>query len=241
MENFPNNQEVSDREIRISPSAVFNCKISPEGLIDYANHQFCEISGYEEYELIGESMELLRHPEMPEIFFHVLLDRLQKKEPMRLFAKFLAKDKRYFWLMIDFETKVDNEGGIIAHYSNSRAASQYAVHKIDSLHKILTKIEQKTGNTESSKRYLIGFLEERNMNYNQYIEELSIDHPEYEQPYKEKQTIKETLTPPIQKKQSPTPVNRLEFTDSDFVRRKPASTLNIKPKEKSLLKKLFGK
>ncbi len=241
MENFPNNQEISDREIRISPSAVFNCKISPEGLIDYANHQFCEISGYEEYELIGESMEILRHPEMPEIFFHVLLDRLQKKEPMRLFAKFLAKDKRYFWLMIDFETKVDDEGNIIAHYSNSKAASQYAVHKVDSLHKILTKIEQKTGNTESSKRYLIGFLEERSMNYNQYIEELSIDHPEYEQPYREEQTIKETLTPPIQNTQTPTPVNRLDFRDSDFVRRKSASTLNIKPKEKTLLKKLFGK
>ncbi len=241
MEHFPNNQEVSDREIRISPSAVFNCKISPEGLIDYANHQFSEISGYEEYELIGESMDMLRHPEMPEIFFHVLLDRLQKKEPMRLFAKFLAKDKRYFWLMIDFETKVDDEGNIIAHYSNSRAASKYAVHKVDSLHKILTKIEQKTGNTESSKRYLIGFLEERSMNYNQYIEDLSTDHPEYEQPYKQEQTITETLAPPVQKKQTTTTTNRLEFTDSDFIKRKPNAPSNTKLKEKTLLKKIFGK
>lgn len=221
-----------DKEISISPSAVFNCKINPEGKIDYANHQFCEVSGYEEYELIGEPMQIFRHPDMPEVFFEILNERLQKKEPMRLFAKFLAKDGRYFWLMIDFETKVDKEGNILAHYSSSKAAPLYAVHKIASLHDILAKIEEKTGNTEASRRYLIGFLEERNMNYNQFVEELSVSHPEYEKPFQASYTTQATT------------LNQgLGYNPSFDLAGDFTSPHKVKgqKKKKTLLKKLFGK
>jgi PAS domain S-box-containing protein len=238
MDNIHNFQTPSDREINISASFVFNCKINPEGLIDYANHQFCEISGYEEYELIGESMEILRHPDMPEIFFHILLDRLQKKEPMRLIAKFLAKDKRFFWLMIDFETKVDSEGNIIAHYCHSSAAPRYAVHKVSTLHKILSKIEEKTGDTVASKRYLIGFLEERNMNYNQYVEELSISHPEYERPFQQQEFSQRTS----QNRDIDTHFNEMTFkSNADLLNTNKVLKNNKSPKKKSLLKKVFGK
>ena len=238
MENIQNFQTPSDREIKINPSFHFNCKISPEGLIDYANHQFCEVSGYEEYELIGESMELFRHPDMPQIFFHILIDRMQKKEPMRIIAKFLAKDKRYFWLMIDFETKVDEEGNIVAHYSNSVAAPQYAVHKIAPLHKILSKIEEKTGDSEASKRYLIGFLEERNINYNEYVEDLSANHPEYEKAFQQQDFTH----------QQSRGINNNSFSKNTF--KSNVDLLNNitkqipnnrEPKKKSLLKKVFGK
>ena len=221
-----------DKEISISPSALFNCKISPKGLIDYANHQFCEISGYEEYELIGEPMDVLRHPDMPGIFFEILKERLEKKEPMRIFAKLLAKDGRYFWLMIDYETKVDKEGHIVAHYSTSKAASLYAVHKVDALHKILSKIEEKTGGTEASKRYLIGFLEERNMNYNQFVEELSISHPEYEKPFQPNYAPINSQEPGTRRYNPELGIYGSTFADK---------SANRKPKQKSLLKKLFGK
>jgi len=237
MENFSFNQSPSNREISISPSAVFSCKISPEGTIDYANHQFCEISGYEEYELIGESMDIFRHPEMPMVFFEVLMERLQKKEPMRIIAKFLAKDKRYFWLMIDYETKSDKEGNIIAHYSTSTAAPQYAIHRVDALYNILAKIENKTGDTKASKRYLIGFLEERNLTYNQYVEELCKTHPEFDNP--QINTFKRQIVQSEQTLPKAKPVNRIEkplsYTPKSEFIQKP------KPKQKSLLKRLFGK
>ncbi len=222
-----------DKEITIRPSMIFNCKISPEGKIDYANHQFCEISGYEEYELIGEPMHMFRHPDMPEVFFEILIERLQKKEPMRLFAKFLAKDGRYFWLMIDFETKVDKEGNILAHYSTSKAAPLYAVHKIASLHDILSKIEEKTGNTEASKRYLIGFLEERNMTYNQFVEELSVSHPEYEKPFQP------AYTAPNNTINQGLAYNSSFDLTGDFATNK--QNWQEQKKKKTLLKKLFGK
>ena len=49
--------------------------------------------------------------------------------------------------MVDFESKVDKSGAIIAHYGSGKIAPQYAVHKINALYKILSKIEEKTGST----------------------------------------------------------------------------------------------
>jgi len=114
------------------------------------------------------------------IFFEVLRDRLSKKENMSLIAKYLAEDIRHYWLLTDFDTKLNNSGDIIAHYNRSTVAPSYAVHKISSIYKILSKIEAKTGNTKTSERYLIGFLEERNMTYNDFIEYLTASRPEYE-------------------------------------------------------------
>lgn len=234
MDNY-SKQTPIDKEISINPSATFNWKISPNMLIDYANHHFCEISGFEEYELIGESIEKLRHPDMPKVILEVLYERLEKKEPMRLINKTLAKDGRYFWLMVDFETKVDKSGEVIAHYGISKIAPQYAVHKINALYKILSKIEEKTGGSEASKRYLIGFLEERNHTYNKYIEELSINHPEYEKPFQQ-QTFSQRAA-----LQTETPPNT-NFNDLSFDLSQSGNRENRKPaKKKSLLKKVFGK
>lgn len=232
------NQTPIDKEITINPSASYSFKISPKNIIDYANHSFCEVSGYEEYELIGESLEKIIHPDMPLLFTEKLSKRLKKKEPMRLITKLLAKDGRFFWLLIDFETKVDEDKNIVAHYSHSKAAPQYAIHKMDALHKILLKIEEKTDGTEASKRYLIGFLEERNMDYNQYIEELSIKHPEYEKPFQQQNF---SQNPIDQRENHNTAFNSINYNSNFDV---PSSDKTQKPKikkKKSFLKKVFGK
>jgi len=192
MDTFPNQSPV-DREINIHQSAVLSCKINADGIIEYVNPSFSEASGYEEFEIIGESMDILRHPDVPQVIYDVLKERLEKKDPIRLVTKQLAKDGRYFWVLSDFESRINDAGNLIAHYSHSVAAPTYAVHKINTLYKILSKIESKTGNTEVSKRYLIGFLEERNLNYNQFIEELSASHPEYEKPFQQ-QKIQQDFT-----------------------------------------------
>jgi len=232
MTNYPKQTPI-DKEISINPSAVFNWKINPRLLIDYTNHFFCEVIGYEEYELIGESIEKLRHPDMPKVVLDVLYERFKNKENMRLITKILAKDGRFFWLLVDFETKVNAEGDIVAHYGISKLASQYAVHKIATLYKILTKIEEKTGNTEASRRYLVGFLEERNLNYNKYIEELSVSHPEFEKPFQQPNFTQNIAAP--EKKFAPPSFNELNFNQQ--VGQNPNKVV----KKKSLLKKVFGK
>lgn len=226
----------TDREISINPAAVLNCKINKKGVIEYVNQQFCEVSGYEEFEIIGESIEILRHPDMPEIFFKVLNERLAKKESMSLIAKFLAKDGRYFWLKTEFDTKVGKNDEVIAHYNRSVAAPSYAVHKINSIYKILTKIEEKTGDTKTSERYLVGFLEERNLTYNEYIEELSASRPEYENTAIVQPDVAQKPQSPFQNQSFNSNVDLLHSNKNVNTPKKEAPV-----KKKSLFQRIFGK
>lgn len=237
MDNLYNPSPI-DREIKVNPSLVLMCKINKDGIIEYINHAFSEISGYEEFEIIGEPMDLLRHPDMPMVIYEMLKERFESKEPVRLLNKILAKDGRYFWVITDFETKTNDEGNVVAHYSHSFAAPIYAVHKVDSLYKILSNIELKSGSIEVSKRYLVGFLEERNLTYNQFMEELSVNRPEFEETFPTNDFIAGR----------PQPISKAP-QEMSFNQR-PNVTLNTlsqqakteKPKkQKSLLKKVFGK
>lgn len=242
MDNYPNQSPI-DREINISSSAVLMCKINADGIIEYVNPSFSEASGYEEYEIIGESMDILRHPDVPQVIYDVLKERMEKKEAVRLVTKQLAKDGRYFWIVSDYETKVNDSGNVIAYYCHSTAAPTYAVHKIDSLYKILSKIESKTNNTKVSKRYLIGFLEERNLNYNQFIEELSLNRPEYEKPFQQQIQADFSQKSNFQEQETNSHFNEVS-RHASFETPKPKNMQQNRPtlkKKKSLLKKVFGK
>ncbi len=54
-----------EKEIKLDPSRMIMSKTDPKGIIEYANDYFMEISGYEEYELMGQPHNIIRHPDMP--------------------------------------------------------------------------------------------------------------------------------------------------------------------------------
>ncbi len=246
MENYPNQLPV-DREINVNPSANLMCKINSDGIIEYVNHAFSELSGYEEFEIIGESMDVLRHPDMPDVIYEVLKERLEKKEPIQLLNKMLAKDGRYFWLLSSFETKVSEEEEIIAHFSHSVAAPSFTVHKINSLYSILSKIESKGKDTVVSKRYLIGFLEERNLTYNQFIEELNVNQPEFEKPFQQQPEFSRRTN--TQKKNIDNHLEAMPYNSnldlSNIEKRNtPVQESSNRPtpkKKRGLIKRIFGK
>ncbi len=69
-----------------------------QGLITYANETFCEISGYEEEELIGKPHNLVRHPDMPKEAFADLWNKIQNKQQWIGVVKNLRKDKGHYWI-----------------------------------------------------------------------------------------------------------------------------------------------
>ena len=69
-----------------------------KGLITYANDTFCEISGYEEDELMGQSHNLVRHPDMPKEAFADLWNTLEEKKQWIGIVKNLRKDKGFYWV-----------------------------------------------------------------------------------------------------------------------------------------------
>jgi len=160
-----------DREIKLDPSKTIMSKTDEKGIIEYANDYFMEICKYEEYELMGQPHNVIRHPDMPKVVFKLLWQRLFKGENIHALVKNLAKDGSYYWVLTNFETKYDKEGNIVSHYSRRKAAPGNAVFLIEKIYKTLVAIENTQG-ADVAEKYFYGLLEEKEQSYDEFILEV---------------------------------------------------------------------
>ena len=160
-----------DREIKLDPSKIIISKANARGIIEFANDYFMEVSGYEEFELMGQPHNVVRHPDMPKVIFKIMWERLQEGKNIHALIKNLSKDGRFYWVLTDFETKYNENGEIVSHYARRKAAPGNAVFQIKKLYKTLVAIEERQ-NPETAEKYFLGLLEEKAITYDQYILEL---------------------------------------------------------------------
>jgi len=161
--------EPISHEIQLNPKRYIVSKTDPRGIIEYGNDYFVEISGYSEAELVGQPHSIIRHPDMPKIVFKMMWDRINKAQNIMAVVKNLAKDGSYYWVVTEFEPKIDpitNE--IISHTAFRKAAPKSAVEQIEPIYAKLLQIEEHSG-MEASEKYLRGFLEEKNITYDEFI------------------------------------------------------------------------
>jgi len=117
-----------ENEIKLSPKRYIVSKTDSKGIIEYGNDYFVEICGYSQEELIGQPHNIVRHPDMPKIAFKLMWDRISKGENFIAVVKNLAKDGSYYWVVTDFEPKVDPiTNKIISHTAFRKAAPQQAI------------------------------------------------------------------------------------------------------------------
>lgn len=162
----------SDRELDWDKKKVILSKTDPKGFILYANEAFIDISGYDEYELIGQSHNIIRHPDMPKVIFKVLWDTIKNGENIHAIVKNMSKSGRYYWVITDFKTIYDNDKNITAYFATRKSIPQEILTKyIIPLYSKLLHIEEASG-VDASEAYLTGFLEERNKTYTEYIDYL---------------------------------------------------------------------
>ena len=154
-----------DKEVIWDKSKVIMSKTDKFGTIEYANDVFVDVSGYEDYELVGQPHNIIRHPDMPKVIFKVLWDNLKKGNNFHAIAKNMAKSGRYYWVITDFDISKNEDGEITHYFGRRRAVPQEIItNYIEPLYKKLLQIEKASG-VEYSEKYLIGFLEEKNRSY----------------------------------------------------------------------------
>lgn len=162
-----------ENEIKIVPGKSIMAKTDNKGVIEYANAYFVELSGYNDEDIIGENISLIKHPDMPKLIFQQIWDKLLNKKKTNAIVKNLAKDGRFYWLQIKFDFKVNEETREIqnfyAYYSTPKTE---AIEELNELYLKLSKMEEHSSNLDVSKNYLEGFLEEKNVSYEDYIENL---------------------------------------------------------------------
>ena len=158
---------LKDEEIELNPYKTIMSKTNQKGIIEYANDYFMEISGYKEWELMGQAHNILRHPDMPKVVFKILWDYLNMAKPIIAIVKNLAKDGRYYWVIADFKTRIDSEGNI-THYARRKAVPENAKQKINTIYNNILEIENNAG-LEASEAYFNGMLEDAGLTYEQFI------------------------------------------------------------------------
>ena len=149
-----------DEEIILDPAKEIMSKTDAEGIFEFVNEYFVEVSGYEEYELLGKSMHCTQHPDMPDVIFKMLWEKLLQKQNFNILVKNLAKNGKYYWAISDYAFKDDENGNLVAIYNRRKVATREAIAYFDKLYTKLKDIEKESGFIYSEK-YLEGHLEER--------------------------------------------------------------------------------
>ncbi|SHL72775.1 PAS domain-containing protein [Flavobacterium saccharophilum] len=162
----------SDREVDWNKNKVLLSKTDTKGTILYANEDFIDVSGYDEFELIGQPHNIIRHPDMPKVIFKFLWDSIKSSKNIHVVIKNMSKTGRYYWVITDFKIIADSDGEIVGYFGTRKSVSEDIIVKfIEPLYKKLLHIEEASG-MSASEEYLTGFLEERKKTYMEYIDHL---------------------------------------------------------------------
>ena len=136
-----NKPDVIDEEYHFEGRAIVS-ETDTEGLITFANRKFCEISGYEKDELIGQPHNIIRHPSMPRAAFAQMWKEIQAGHTWHGFVKNLRKDGLYYWVETEITPIFDTEKKIIGYMAARKPASRKNIEEANSLYEKMLKNEE---------------------------------------------------------------------------------------------------
>lgn len=88
-------------------------KTDINGIITFANEEFCKISKYSKDELIGKNHNIVRHPDVPSEAFKKLWDTILAKKTYKATVKNMAKDGSTFYVNTTVIPILDENDNII--------------------------------------------------------------------------------------------------------------------------------
>jgi len=162
----------TDIEIKVDKHKMIVSKTDMKGNIIYGNDYFCELSGYKESELITSPHNIIRHPDMPKAIFYLMWQHLKAGRNIMAVVKNMSKNGNYYWVTTDFDSIKDKHGYIKYYIAYRQATQAHIVKEMEKLYSKLLAIEEKH-DLKASTAYLNAFLEEKHMNYDQFIAELA--------------------------------------------------------------------
>jgi methyl-accepting chemotaxis protein len=121
----------NEREFRAGELVV--SKTDLRGTITYVNPYFCELSGYSEYELLGQPHNMIRHPDMPAEAFADMWARLQEGRPWTGMVKNRCKNGDHYWVKAN-ATPLRTNGQVVGYMSVRTPASRSEVAAAETIY-----------------------------------------------------------------------------------------------------------
>lgn len=95
----------------IDKSAIVS-KTNADGIITYVNDKFCEISGYEEQELVGKKHDVIRHSDMTDDEYHQLWNTILQGHVWNGTIKGKQKNGNPYWVNASIHPILNYKGEI---------------------------------------------------------------------------------------------------------------------------------
>ncbi|MEA2029015.1 MAG: diguanylate cyclase [Campylobacterota bacterium] len=125
------NAKIINRYIPISHTDL-------KGTITYINDAFCKLTGYEQYELLGQNHRILKDPTTKEIIYHKLWENISHDHVWNGVMKNIRKDGRVIWANVTIESMYDSFKNKIGYISTREDISDKKELEYISRHDPLT-------------------------------------------------------------------------------------------------------
>jgi PAS domain S-box-containing protein len=159
-----------DSEIHVLSGKTPMIKTDVDAIMEYANDYFLDLSEYKAGDLMGESLLLITHPDMPKTILDLAWKQILSKKTVSTIIKFISKTGKYFWLQVRLDFKVDeNTRDIKNIYYYGAQAPITSKLELTKLYDKLSKIE-KESSLELSEKYFNNYLENLDLDYNTFFE-----------------------------------------------------------------------
>jgi len=98
------------KETVLDEYAFLVSETSSEGIIKFANEDFCKVAGYTLDELMGKPHNMVRHSDMPKAAFKSLWETVKKGEIWTGYVKNATKDGGYYWVFATVYPFIGSDG-----------------------------------------------------------------------------------------------------------------------------------
>ena len=113
------NLPVTNAETQLPENEFIYSRTDLKGVITEANEAFCKVSGFTRDEMVGQSHNMVRHPDMPIAAFEDLWRDLKAGRPWRGVVKNRRKDGGFYWVVANVSPV--REGGRVIGYQSVRS------------------------------------------------------------------------------------------------------------------------
>ena len=160
-----------NKEHMVEESAFLVSKTDLKGRITDCNEPFLKIVGAKQAEVLGKPHNIIRHPDMPRAVFKLLWERIKNKEEIFAYVKNKSFDGGYYWVFANITTSLDVQNNPVGYYSVRRKPNPKAIEVIEPIYQKLLSVE-KSGGMDASMKFLTDFLKEKNISYDEFINNL---------------------------------------------------------------------
>jgi aerotaxis receptor len=134
------NLPVTQKEVKLDKDAVIISTTDLKGQITYVNRDFVRISGFELNELVGESHNIVRHPDMPPAAYTDMWAKIKRGETWHGIVKNRCKNGDHYWVDA-FVTPIYDREQIVGYQSVRTWADPTAVAAAERLYGRLNRNE----------------------------------------------------------------------------------------------------